>query len=101
MKWQPKSPAYLAQYACYSIFLFNFIENNDANIKRNTTNTLLQGYNTERPEIYEIFCLKFSDNEILKINQEFDSFIEVLTVFNSLLTPSPRKYFLSYEKIHF
>ena len=35
-----------------------------ANVKRNTANTLLQGYNRERPQIYEIFCLKFSNNEI-------------------------------------
>lgn len=55
MKQQPKSPAYLAQYTCYNFFGSTSQKTMTANVKRNTTNTFLQGYNAERPQIYEIF----------------------------------------------
>lgn len=39
-----------------------------------------------------MFCLQFSNNYILRTNQEFDSFIRVLTVFSSFLTPPAQLY---------
>lgn len=69
-------------------------------VEINSTNTLLQGYNTERLQIYEICCLNFLDNEILRINQEF-IFIPVPTIFDSLLTLSPKNIFFHIKSIHF
>lgn len=40
--------------------------------------------NTERSQIQQIFCLKFSDKEILMINQKSDTFITLASFFKQL-----------------